>query len=150
MNDLLMTPNHLADRTRLVQLRWFDPERFMSMVQEHRCTATAAVPTILAVLLHHPRANQYDLSSLVEIICGGAPCRWSWGRPFMRRHPARIREVYGLTEGTGMGTANRRSEPFRPGSAGRPYSQMELQIVDDDDRPFPRASAERSAFAARL
>jgi long-chain acyl-CoA synthetase len=147
MNDLLMTPNHLADRTRLVQLRWFDPERFMALVQEHRCTATAAVPTILAVLLHHPRASQYDLSSLVEIICGGAPLPVELAQAFMRRHPARIREVYGLTEGAGMGTANRRSEPFRPGSAGRAYKHTELQILDEEDRPVP--SGERGEICMR-
>ncbi len=55
MNDLLMTPEHLADQTLLVQLRWFDPERFMALIQQHRSTVTAAVPAILAVLLHHPR-----------------------------------------------------------------------------------------------
>ena len=137
MNDLLMTPNHLADKTRLVQLRWFEPERFMALIQEHQCTATAAVPTILALLLHHPRAKDFDLSSLKEIICGGAPLPVELAQAFMRRYPTRIREVYGLTEGTGLGTANRRSEPFRPGSAGRVYANMELQIFDDEDRPLP-------------
>jgi len=147
MNDLLMTPNHLADRTRLIQLRWFDPEQFMALVQEHRCTATAAVPTILAVLLHHPKAGQYDLSTLKEIICGGAPLPVELAQAFMRRYPTRIREVYGLTEGAGMGTANRRSEPFRPGSAGRVYINTELTILDDEDRPLP--SGERGEICLR-
>ena len=68
MNDLLLVPDHLADSTRLIQLRWFDPERFMALIQQHRCTSTAAVPTVLALLLHHPLASKYDLSSLVEIV----------------------------------------------------------------------------------
>ena len=87
MNDLLMTPDHLADQTRLMQMRWFEPERFMALIQEHRCTATAAVPTILAVLLHHPLAAKYDLSSLSEIICGGAPLPVELAQAFMRRYP---------------------------------------------------------------
>jgi long-chain acyl-CoA synthetase len=147
MNDLLMTPNHLADRTRLVQLRWFDPERFMALIQEHRCTSTAAVPTVLALLLHHPRASQYDLSSLVEVVCGGAPLPVELAQAFMRRYSCRIREVYGLTEATGLGTANRRTEPFRPGSAGRAYLNAELRIVDDDDRPLP--TGERGEICIR-
>jgi long-chain acyl-CoA synthetase len=137
MNDLLMTPSHLADKTRLIQMRWFDPERFMALVQEHHCTSMAAVPTILAVLLHHPRASQYDLSSMTEIICGGAPLPAELAQAYMRRYPSRIREVYGLTEATGMGTANRRTEPFRPGSAGRTYLHTELKIADDNDRALP-------------
>jgi long-chain acyl-CoA synthetase len=137
MNDLLMTPTRLADATRLIQMRWFEPERFMTLIQQHSCTSTAAVPTVLALLLNHPRAKEFDLSSLREIICGGAPLPVELAQAFMRRYPCRIREVYGLTEGTGLGTANRRSEPYRPGSAGRAYANMELVILDDQDRPLP-------------
>jgi long-chain acyl-CoA synthetase len=137
MNDLLCTPKHLAEATRLVQMRWFEPELFMELIDKHRANSTAAVPTVLALLLHHPSARKYDLSSLVEIICGGAPLPVELGQAFMQRYPCRIREVYGLTEAAGMGTVNRRSEPFRPGSAGRAYINMEMQIVDDSDRPLP-------------
>ena len=102
------------------------------------------MPTILALLLHHPSAAKYDLSSLKEIICGGAPLPVELAQAFMRRYPCRIREVYGLTEGTGLGTANRRSEPYRPGSAGRAYANMELAIFDDDDRPLASGRAGRN------
>jgi long-chain acyl-CoA synthetase len=137
MNDLLMIPNRLAGETRLIQMRWFEPERFMALIEQHRCTTTAAVPTVLALLLNHPRAAEFDLSSLKEIICGGAPLPVELAQAFMRRHPCRIREVYGLTEASGMGTANRRSEPYRPGSAGRAYINMDLRIVDDQDQTLP-------------
>jgi long-chain acyl-CoA synthetase len=137
MHDLLLTPEHLAGRTRLVQMRWFEPERFMALIEQHRCTATAAVPTILALLLNHPRAGEFDLSSIKEIVCGGAPLPVELAQAFMRRHACRIREVYGLTEASGLGTANRRTEPYRPGSAGRAYLHTELRIVGDDDRPLP-------------
>ena len=119
----------------------------MKLLQEHRCTATAAVPTILAVLLHHPHANQYDFSSLVEVICGGAPLPVELALAFTRRHACRIREVYGLTEATGLGTVNRRSEPFRPGSAGRTYCNTEMLILDDNDRPL--AAGERGEICLR-
>ncbi len=147
MHDLLMTPDYLADCTRLIQLRWFEPEQFMSLIDKNRCTATAAVPTILAVLLHHPKAKEYDLTSLVEIVCGGAPLPVELAQAFMRHYPTRIREVYGLTEGTGLGTANRRSEPYRPGSAGRAYCNTELQILDEMDRPL--AAGDRGEICLR-
>jgi long-chain acyl-CoA synthetase len=147
MNDLLMTPTRLAAETRLIQMRWFEPERYMSLIQQHRCTTTAVVPTVLALLLNHPRAAEFDLSSLKEIICGGAPLPVELAEAFMRRHPCRIREVYGLTEASGMGTANRRSEPYRPGSAGRAYINMDLRVVDDRDQPLP--SGERGEICIR-
>ncbi len=137
MNDQLMLPKHMADRSRLVMMRWFEPEQFMALIEKRQCTTTAAVPTVLAMLLHHPRASDFDLSSLQEIICGGAPLPVELAEAFTRKYPCRIREVYGLTEATGLGTVNRRSEPYRPGSAGRAYANMEMRIVDDNDQPLP-------------
>jgi long-chain acyl-CoA synthetase len=98
-------------------------------------------------LLHDPRANNYDLTSLKEIVCGGAPLPVELAQAFMRRYPCRIREVYGLTEASGMGTANRRSEPFRPGSAGRAYINMEMRILDDNDQAVP--TGERGEICIR-
>ena len=138
MNDLLMTPDRLADCTRLVQMPWFEPEAFMALIHKYRCTSTAAVPTVLAMLLHHPKAREFDLTSLKEIVVGGAPLPVELAQAFTKRYPCRIREVYGLTEAAGMGTANRRGEPYRPGSAGRAYIHMEMQIVDNQDQPVPQ------------
>ncbi|REK19406.1 MAG: hypothetical protein DWQ37_00990 [Planctomycetota bacterium] len=147
MNDLLMTPDHLADVTKLVQLRWFDTEPFMAAVHQHRANSTAAVPTMLALILHHPSAPKYDLTSLVEIITGGAPLPVELAQAFTRRYPVRIREVYGLTEASGMGSANRRTEPYRPGSAGRAYCNAELVIFDENDQPVP--TGERGEICLR-
>ena len=147
MNDLLMMPKHMAGQMRLVQMRWFDPEPYMALIQEHRCTTTAVVPTILALLLHHPLAEKYDFSSLVEVIVGGAPLPVELAQAFIRRHPCRIRDVYGLTEATGLGTVNRRSEPYRPGSAGRAYCNTELKIFDASDQPLP--SGQRGEICLR-
>jgi len=147
MHDLFMTPTDLADRSRLIQMKWFDPERFMAMIQEHKITTFAAVPTILAVMLGHPIARKYDMSSIKEVICGGAPLPVELAHAFMQRFDCRIREVYGLTEAAGLGTASRRSHPFRAGSAGRAYLHVELAILDDDDQPVP--TGERGEICLR-
>ncbi len=147
MNDLLMVPERLAQHAKLIQMRWFDPERFMALIAEHKCTTIAAVPTILAVMLHHPAAAKYDLSSLREVICGGAPLPVELGIAFMKRYPCRIREVYGLTEASGLGTSNRITEEFRPGSAGRAYCNTEISIQDDNDQVLP--TGERGEICLR-
>ena len=147
MHDLLMMPEHLPAESRLIQMRWFEPEKFMALIEEHKCTTIAAVPTILAVMLNHPAASKYDLSSLTEVICGGAPLPVELGQAFMKRYPCRVREVYGLTEASGLGTSNRRTEEFRPGSAGRAYCNTELSIQDDNDRILP--TGERGEICLR-
>jgi long-chain acyl-CoA synthetase len=136
MNGGYLVPERLADGYG-VQMAWFEPERFMQLIHEHRCTTMPAVPTMLALILHHPKLDEYDLTSLEEVVCGAAPLPMSLAQAFADRFGCRIREIYGLTENTGLGSANRISEPYRPGSAGRAYCNTDLQIFDDEDRPVP-------------
>ncbi len=147
MSDLMMMPESLPAESKLIQMRWFDPERFMELIQEHKCTTIAAVPTILAVMLHHPAAGKYDLSSLREVIVGGAPLPVELGQAFAKRYPCRVREIYGLTEASGLGTSNRRTEAFRAGSAGRAYCNTELSIQNDNDQILP--TCERGEICLR-
>jgi len=136
MNIGYLTPARLADSYG-VQMAWFEPERFMQLIQEHRCNAMVAVPTMLIMILNHDKADQYDLSSLMEVVCGAAPLPVEIAKAFMERYGCRIREIYGQTESTGLGAANRFSEPYLPGSAGRAYYNTKLRIFDANDNPLP-------------
>ena len=120
-----------------VQMAWFETERFMQLIQQNRCTSMVVVPTMLALMLHHPNLDQYDLSCLKQVVSGAAPLPQELARAFSDRFGCRIREIYGQTESTGIGSANRLSEPYRPGSAGRAYFNTELKIFDDEDQPMP-------------
>ncbi|HVS14066.1 MAG TPA: AMP-binding protein [Thermoanaerobaculia bacterium] len=135
MNSGYLLPPRLAD-SYVVQMTWFEPERFMRLVQEHRANQIPAVPTMLALILNHPKARRYDLSSIEEVVCGAAPLPVELARAFMKRCGCRVREIYGMTESAGLGSANRRSDPYRPGSAGRPYHNTEVAIFDAEDRPL--------------
>ncbi len=135
MNGSYLQPKEIEGYC--VQMAWFEPERFMQLIQEHRCTSMAAVPTMLILILSHPRVGDYDLSSLVEVVCGAAPLPVEVALAFRDRFGCYIREIYGLTESTGIGTANLRSMPYKPGSAGRAYPGAEVQIFDPEDRPLP-------------
>jgi long-chain acyl-CoA synthetase len=135
MNGGYLLPERLAGGY-MVQMSWFEPEQMLRLIAEHRCAVMPAVPTMLAILLDHPAASRYDLSSLEEVVCGAAPLPVELAKAFMARFRCRVREIYGMTESTGLGSANRPSEPYRPGSAGRPYPNVELRIVGDDDQPL--------------
>jgi long-chain acyl-CoA synthetase len=133
----VMTSGFMAPKESegyLVQLRWFDATRVIQLVHEHRANIIPAVPTMLTMILNHPELDRYDLSCLRQVICGAAPLAPELAMAFQRRFGCRVTELYGMTENAGIATANRLSEPFRPGSAGRAYFNVELRVVDDDDR----------------
>jgi long-chain acyl-CoA synthetase len=132
MNGGYLVPERLADGY-MVQLAWFEPERFMQMIQEHKAATFPAVPTMLALMMNHPKVADYDLSSIEEVVCGAAPLPVELATAFARKYDCRIREIYGMTESCGMGSANRVSEDYRPGSAGRAYPETDLRIFDPDD-----------------
>jgi len=56
-----------------VMLRRFDPVSLMTAVEKHRVTRILAVPAIFNAILHHAEREKFDLSSLEELIIGGAP-----------------------------------------------------------------------------
>ena len=136
MNSGYMMPEHLADSYCAV-MTWFDTEGYMQLIQKHKATVIPVVPTILTVILAHPDLDQYDLSSLKEVVCGAAPLPVEIAREFSERFGCRIREIYGQTEGTGIGSVNYRSDPYRPGSAGKAYPNHEIRIVDHQGRVLP-------------
>ncbi len=136
MNGGYLVPERLADGY-MVQMSWFEPERFMALVEEHRCSSMPAVPTMLALILNHPKNAEYDLSSLEEVVCGAAPLPVELANAFAARYGCRLREIYGMTESAGIASANRPSDAYRPGSAGRAYSETELRIVDDSGAVLP-------------
>jgi long-chain acyl-CoA synthetase len=133
-----LIPKHLVDQGSYgVQMAWFDTEPFMQLTQKHKCTTMPAVPTMLALILSHPKVDEYDLSSLKEVICGASPLPEEIAKGFADRYSCLIREIYGLTENTGLGSANRRSKTYKPGSAGLAYHDVEIQIFDENDTPLP-------------
>lgn len=120
-----------------IQEVWFDPERFLQLIQEHKVTDMPCVPTMLAMLLAHPNIDEYDLTSLVKVDVGAAPVPVEVADAFSERAQCRIRQLYGMTENSGLATSDRITKPYQRGSAGLPYCHVELRIVDDRDNPLP-------------
>lgn len=118
-----------------VQETWFDPLKFLQLIDEYKCTDMASVPTMLSMLLNHPELENFDLTSLEMVSCGASPLPEEVSVAFMKRTGCRIKQLYGMTENAGIGTADRFAEPYRPGSVGKPYDIVDMQIVDDNDQP---------------
>jgi long-chain acyl-CoA synthetase len=116
-----------------VLMRWFEPARFLELVQEHVIQISAIVPSMLQLLLAQP-LEEYDLSSLRYLACGAAPLARDAIAELERRLPhVELREGYGLTETSALVSTNPPGR-IRLGSVGLPVPGCELRIVDDDDR----------------
>ena len=122
---------------RGVLMRWFDPELFCRNVQEYQVTVTALVPTMAAFLLNHPAMDQYDLSSLEQVVFGAAPAPIELVRAFEEKTGAKVRGTYGLTEAAPVVTADRPSMTRRDGASGIALPGVEIAIHDEDDKALP-------------
>ena len=132
-----LTPDHLADSC-LIMMPWFETEQFMKLIQQYRANLAIVVPTMINLILRHPKVNDYDLSSLEEVVSGSAPIPVQQMRAFAELVGiSKVRELYGCTECAGLATRTLDSEPFVPGSVGKPYHGVSIKIVDDMGNELP-------------
>ncbi|MFY9588890.1 MAG: long-chain fatty acid--CoA ligase [Actinomycetota bacterium] len=118
-----------------VLLRWFTAEGFFEAVNTHRVKSSAVVPTMLAYMLAHPDFDKVDWSSFEFIVVAAAPVPVELAEEFEKRTGARVLEGYGLTETSPTVSVMRREDPRRLGSCGKPVPNIEVAILDDDDKP---------------
>jgi fatty-acyl-CoA synthase len=78
-----------------VMLRKFEPVAFMQAVERYKVTRVLAVPAIFNAVLNHPDRTKYDLSSLRQLIAGGAP-----SSPTLIRN---LEETFGVQTFVGYG-----------------------------------------------
>ena len=136
MNSAYMLPKEF-EPGHIIQEIWFDAGRFLQIIEENKVTDLPAVPTMLAMMIAHADFKKRDLTSLVVAAVGAAPVPLEVADEFARVSQCRIKQLYGMTENAGLGSADRLSRDYRPGSAGLPYCNVEMQIFDDDDNPLP-------------
>jgi long-chain acyl-CoA synthetase len=123
---------HAVEQHPSVLMRWFDPERYLELAQEHRTQITAVVPSMLQLLLEQP-IEDYDLSELRYVVSGGAPLPPEVAEALLQRLPqVEIREGYGLTETSALVTSTPPGQA-RLGSVGKPAPGIEVRIEGDDE-----------------
>ena len=83
---------------RHVMLRRFDPVALMEQVQRHRVTRLLGVPAIFNAVLHSGERSRFDLSSLRQLIIGGAPSSPSLVRALEEALGVQAIVGYGLSE----------------------------------------------------
>lgn len=93
------TPHFLtAVGGKHVMLRQADPGRMCELIEQERVTRLFAVPTVFSALLNFPDLDKYDLSSLREVVMGGAPAATSLIQAAEEEFGCLAHSAYGLTE----------------------------------------------------
>jgi len=119
----------LAQGATIVTIPRFDLEQFLELIQKHGVTRINLVPPILLALAKHPLVDQYDLSSLQDVLSGAAPMGEDLAQAVEKRLGINVLQGYGLTE-TSPVTHVR---PNRPGvsraSIGPPIANTEVMVA---------------------
>jgi long-chain acyl-CoA synthetase len=116
---------------RLLLMKRFEPIAWLELAQREHVEVGSLVPSMLQMLLASP-LDDYDLSSLVAVTCGGAPLTAALRETFETRLPGTlIYEGYGCTEAGATISVNPHGRR-RPGSVGLPVPGCEVSIRADD------------------
>jgi len=126
----------------------FDPEKALQAIEGEKVTSISSiVPTQIRMLLDSLLLGKLDLSSLQYVVYGGSPMYVD----DIHRAVSRLGQVwiqlFGQGESPMTGTSLSRHEHVLDGtpqqrarleSAGTARTDMEVKILDDDDREVPR------------
>ena len=116
----------------MVVVERFTEEAFCRLVQEHEVTTTTVVPTMLNRLAHFEGARDYDLSSLRIVVCTGSPLRQEVRDAARNLLGDVIFDLYGATEMGWVSIATPDDQRRKPGTVGKPVSNVTLRITDPD------------------
>ena len=126
---------------KAILTRWFDPEESLRLIQEHKVQAMAGVPTMFIYMMNHPRAHEYDTSSVERWLVGGAPMPHEQIRQFEEKFGGRLFVGYGLTEACPGIAGDRENLPSKPGSCGVVAEGVRVKIVDEAGNELGRNRA---------
>ena len=111
----------------------FDAGQVLKTIEANKCTGFPGVPTMFQALLDHPRLNKTDLSSLRICISGGAPMPAPVHAKFEEVTGIRVVEGYGLTESSGVVSANPYEAKRKKGTIGQLVAGTNILLLDKED-----------------
>jgi long-chain acyl-CoA synthetase len=111
----------------------FETKQVLETIQRYRCTGFPGVPTMFQAMLDHPDLAKTDLSSLKVCISGGAPMPAPVHLKFEEVTGVRICEGYGLTESSGVVSANPYEGTRKRGTIGQLVPCTEVILLDKED-----------------
>jgi long-chain acyl-CoA synthetase len=117
----------------------FEPAEALRLIEEHKVTVWATVPTMVWRVCEHPGRHGYDTSTVTAVAFGGSPSADELQRKVADTFPnvRTTSNAYGLTETSSVATVISGDDAKRkPWSVGPAVPTVELQIVDPLNQPL--------------
>lgn len=115
----------------------FTPMDAAALIQAHKVTLFAGVPTMYIGLLHDENVTTEQFASLQYAISGGAALPLEVLNQFKQRFGINILEGYGLSETSPVACFNTLMKPQKPGTVGPAIDLCEVKIVDEANNEVP-------------
>jgi len=142
---------HLADAWATFAVTWvggrhvmvsqFEPEAVMAAIEQQRITLSNLIPTMLNLMIKHPRVAEFDFSSLRVILSGGAPIAPQVVKSITAAFYCDYIQTYGMTETSPYLTFSilkKHLQDLPPDEqlkyksrTGRPFIGVDLKVVDE-------------------
>jgi long-chain acyl-CoA synthetase len=132
----------------IVILPRFQLKAMLKAIKRRRVTIVNAVPTIYTAVNAAAEKGRIDLRSLAFSVSGGAPLPPEVRERFIKLTGCKLVEGYGLSEASPVVSCNPPDGAVKPGSAGLPMADTEIEIRDPDSGRL-LATGERGEVCVR-
>jgi fatty-acyl-CoA synthase len=113
----------------------FDAARVLELIDRYKITCLFGVPAMFDMLAAAPGFAEADLSTVRNLLCGGAPVPARTIRQYLDRG-LRFVQGYGMTEASpGVLLLDRRDVVDHAGTAGVPHFFTDVRLAGAPDRP---------------
>lgn len=112
------------------------PEEIVETIIRNKVTIAHVVPTTLRQLLSLAQDNRLLLPDIQLLLSGGAPFFADEKLSVLDKVSSRFCEEYGAAAIGPIAAMRAEEMRERPTSVGRPFSLVDIEIVDEDSRPL--------------
>ena len=133
---------------RHVMVKRFEPAHVLELIEQEKATGLCAVPTMATALVNCPELERYDISSLEEIMLGGAASSPSLVEELEAKLNCSVFAGYGLTETSPvamiahvkdtLGDVSDEERIRRQAMTGFSFPGVETRVADADGNNVPK------------
>ncbi len=119
-----------------VVMKSFDPKMVLETVERERINRMTFPPTVWNFILNVQDLKRYNLESVKSISSGAEAMPLEMKKRLIELFPnAKLGESYGMTESTATISTIKPDDVIRKSSSvGKPFPNVEVRIVDEQDR----------------